>query len=79
MDTDERDIKDLTNPNLRVYNFRGYTIFKLNLEEKRLQIGRNATHCLPIAQDCKLMANFLLECEKYLNDQIDDVKNVVVN
>ncbi len=74
-----RDLDDLNDPNLRVYQFRGYNIFKLNKEHKRLYIGFEARNCLPCTEDCKLMAEFLLQCHEYLEGKREDVDTVTVN
>ena len=79
MDTGNRDMDDLNNPNLVVYNVRGYTVFEYNKEHKRLYIGRNATYVLPCDEDLELMAKFLLDVKKYKDGELDHVENVAVN
>jgi hypothetical protein len=79
MDRGDRDIQDLDNPNLVVYNVRGYTVFAYNKEHKRLYIGRNATYVLPCDEDLELMAKFLLDVKKYQDGKVDHIANVELN
>lgn len=78
MDMGDRDAKDLKDDNLSVFQFRDYTVIRLNKADKRLTFGENANHCFFINEDLELMANFLLECKKFREGVIEDVKNVLV-
>jgi hypothetical protein len=82
---EERDEKDLQNPEIAVYNFRGYTAIRYykNPENPRwkgeLEFGDNAKMCSFIPEDYLMMARFLEECYKHRTGEVEDVKNVEVN
>lgn len=75
----DRDTADLQNPNLAVYNFRGYTIVSLNKTNKGVFFGQNASMCHLIDDDLTGIANFLTECLKFRRGEVDDVATVEVN
>lgn len=76
---DYRDYKDLENLNIAVYNFRGYTVLKFDKKTKYLEIGTNANMCHLIADDLKLMTEFLNNCYMFTQDQVEDVKHIKAN
>ena len=76
---DSRDYADLRNPEIAVYNFRGYTVFRFKKKEKQLEFGEEANMCHFIKDDYELMARFLTACFDFCNGKIDKIENVEVN
>ena len=71
----DRDYKDLSDPNLIVYNFRGYTVIKYNKSRKELEFGENANLCSFIKEDLLLMSDFL----RNLYNDANNTENVSVD
>lgn len=76
---DKRDVDDLKDPNLAVYQFRGYTVLKFNKAEKTLKFGDDANQCKFVDDDYSAMARFLMQCLAYRVGVAEDVKNTIVN
>lgn len=75
----DRDYKDLENPDLAVYNFRGYTVLRFYKGKKELEFGDDANMCRFIPDDYSGMAEFLLECKRFIEGEVEDVASVGVN
>ena len=78
MDTTDRDTKDLQDPNLRVFQFRDFTVLRFHLGLKRLLFGENANECMFIPEDFELMQKFLQNCKDYIEGKIPDFENITV-
>lgn len=76
---DNRDYDDFKNPDLAVYNFRGYTVIRFNKKLEEIEIGQNAYLCGFTKDDLFLIASFLLDCLKFIRGYSNDVKNIEVD
>lgn len=74
-----RDYADLNNPNIAVYNFRGYTVLKFNKESGELEFGKHANMCSFIKSDLNLMSRFLEQCYLFATGVIKEIDNVEVD
>ena len=73
---DNRDYADLNNPEIAVYNFRGYTVLKFIKKDKSFLVGKNANMCSFIPSDYKYMSEFLMKCYQFCQGEIPDVESV---